>query len=311
VPPTAKIQREYSEDARLAQAMAEQIQAEDLVHQSEVELDAHLAETLLRQAEEQEQKIKESDCIECVMCLSEGLIMEHCCAMTACSHIFCVECFSGYIKSKVDAKEVDGTRMTCPICRVPVEFEDIRDTLLVTKNDTETWQKYQTAKTERVLEGLVQGGSAVRCPGGNCNFTFFRGGAHHFECPTCSESFCLSCDAMDGSVGPPHPGMNCEGRREQLETEAAERQRLEEWRTENSQADERYLELRNREIAEGISRPCPRCNYLSTRYTGCDHLDCANPTCRAKWCWKCGKANAAGTSYPCSAFCSNAARTWY
>ena len=66
--------------------------------------------------------------------------------------------------------------------------------------------------------------------------------------------------------------MTCFDRKEQLEKQAEERRKLEEWKVENAKADERFNELLQTEQKKGLTKPCPKCQTPITKNGGCSHM---------------------------------------
>lgn len=115
-----------------------------------------------------------------------------------------------------------------------------------------------------------------RCPAERCNYVFVHDhhSIHHFDCPLCRSSFCLNCVANGGNVGPAHIGQSCIERYEQLQKEEEERVKLEQWKLENAQADERFQTMMDHERSSGMTRQCPSCKRFITKNGGCDHMRC-------------------------------------
>ena len=137
---------------------------------------------------------------------------------------------------------------------------------------------------------IAQAGSSTRrCPAEQCNYTFCyetavgQNQGTQFTCPQCTASFCLACTANQGLVGPAHEGSSCAERIQLLQQQAKERQKMEDWRRENSQADVRFTELIQRESRQGITKPCPNCKQMITKNGGCDHMHCSK--CRKQFLW--------------------------
>ena len=197
----------------------------------------------------------------------------------SCSHRFCTECLLGLVRSKVTDKRTDRIVCPDPTCRSPLTHDDIR---LSTIGDRPIWLAWGESKSAALLEREVSSGSGGmrRCPAEHCNYTFaFEPGSsiegHKFSCPECSSRFCLGCFAMtklhqsrllpaeetaDGPgtwVGPPHEG-SCRDRKRQVEADAREKAKLDDWRKENSQADAKFTELLAAEARSGLTKPCPQ-----------------------------------------------------
>ena len=110
----------------------------------------------------------------------------------------------------------------------------------------------------------AEGEDAPRVP---CNMWGMRDdvGSRHAECLSCSHRFCGDC-----------------GRRDHQET-------CEEFAT--IAAAEGGDEAANEELmrqwrAQSHSKPCPGCNNLVERSTGCNHMTCR---CGQLFCYRCGE----------------------
>jgi|EP01046_Picozoa_sp_COSAG06_P047138 hypothetical protein len=221
----------------------------------------------------------------------------------SCSHRFCTECLLGLVRSKVTDKRIDQIVCPEPACRSPLTHDDVR---LTTIGDRPIWLAWAESKSATLLEHEVSSGSGGmrRCPAERCNYTFaFELGSsiegHKFSCPECSSRFCLGCYAMtklhqsrllpaedpSGLVGPAHEG-SCRERKRQLEADAREKAKLDDWRKQNSQADAKFTELLAAEARSGLTKPCPQCHEAVTKNLGCDHMSCR---CGKQWNWSSGR----------------------
>ena len=216
----------------------------------------------------------------CLICLSDTQIDAS--YQLDCSHRICATCLSGHITSRINSGEVDEERLTCPFprCTAQIALDTVRECC-----SADTFRKLTEFRLDRFVDAGTLTGSLRRCPGGSCDYAFEAdaGVRVPFSCPKCLNRFCLACAANAGSDGPGHPGRTCAERRAELDREADERRRHEEWRAANARGD---AELRGLASREGW-RACPRCLHLIERNGGCDHMTCSR--CRCSFCYVCGK----------------------
>jgi len=234
-------------------------------------------------------KRRRSRPFKCNICLEdvEGWIGY---SLEKCNHRFCTVCLAALVKSNTGATTTSGTTTNIPCpqvgCQETLTLPDIR---YIFQNDLPAWHAFSDSISMAMLENeIAKGGSTRRCPGELCNYTFCYETAvgqtegRKFTCPQCAASFCLTCKANRGLVGPAHEG-SCTERIQQLQQQAEERQKLEDWRRDNSQADARFTELIQRESRQGITKPCPKCKQMITKNGGCDHMKCSK--CRHDFSW--------------------------
>jgi ariadne-1 len=213
-----------------------------------------------------------------------------------CDHRLCSECFTSTIRTHVTEGNVAEAAICCVDCRRPFTAVAVEQTLRA-NGESDLADSFLALKTE---EGLTADTANFRrCPHTGCNhlFAWSTGDRKDYECPECSNAFCLECTAGgDGStaaVGPAHPGLSCRERREQLERDVAERGRFEEWRTLNSQADALFQQYVER---DQDTRACPGCSRVINRQSACDHMTCR--WCHAEFCIVCGRQPQCGVTCP-------------
>ncbi|CAJ1443081.1 unnamed protein product [Effrenium voratum] len=54
----------------------------------------------------------------------------------------------------------------------------------------------------------------------------------------------------------------------------------------------RQISKQLKEMANGVladSKQCPKCGVHTVKTSGCNHMTCAERTCKAHWCWVCGR----------------------
>ena len=229
----------------------------------------------------------------CGICLEDQIPARDGYTLSSCHHRFCTPCcLCELIKSMITAPgSAASSSIVCPQNKCTNHLS-LLDVQCILRGYPKLLQLYQheIANTSALeAEARDASSNTRRCPAANCNFLFEyipgtgAEGRRHFHCPECRSEFCLQCGANGGNVGPAHKGMTCAGRRESLEKEAAERQELEEWKKENSQADQRFRELLAKEKQSGKTMPCPKCNIPITKNGGCPHMYCTS--CKTHFNW--------------------------
>jgi len=226
---------------------------------------------------------------KCNICLEDNLDGWKGFSLGKCNHRFCTVCLAGLVKSNTGATTSGTTtNIPCPQveCKETLFLSDIQ---YIFQNDPTAWHTFSESISMTMLENeIAQGGSTRRCPAELCNYTFCyetavgQNEGTKFTCPQCIASFCLACKANQGLVGPAHEG-SCAERMQQLQQQAEERQKLEDWKRDNSQADARFTELIQRESRQGITKPCPNCKQMITKNGGCDHMNCCK--CKHNFHW--------------------------
>lgn len=199
----------------------------------------------------------------------------------ACSDHFCNECAYLHVKTKVLENQVGEDRLCCPLCPRPLSAQEVERALRHGDDGRELVELFQEKRLEAAL-----GTGFRKCPSSKCNYHFqwSPGDYSNFKCPACEESFCLQCSAVGPNrpPGPGHEGMSCYQRRQQLEQDEAEREKLQAWLQAQSRDDEEFLKYLQQ--AED-TRPCPGCGHMIEKDEGCQHMTCK---CGHEFCWDCG-----------------------
>ncbi|GLD97515.1 hypothetical protein PINS_up006205 [Pythium insidiosum] len=177
--------------------------------------------------------------------------------LEGCGHIFCRECFTGYITSKVRDAHVYPTCFHTKIndgreeaCSAAVTENDIR--ALVSPED---WIKYETFKFSKENE------NARQCP--FCGHLQVCASAQvdpKCLCHHCNRVFCF---------------FHANAHSERIKCATYERRIA-------------RAEKRTKRILNKHTKPCPNCGARIEKNGGCNHMHCA--ACRTDFCWLCGKA---------------------
>ena len=198
--------------------------------------------------------------ITCPVCFCESEPNESA-TLVGCSHSFCVECLSQYVRGKVEAGEVLSEQLSCPCvepkrCGVPLVPQDV-SRCLATPAERE---RYERLALNRCIEAEDD---MQTCPTAGCPFAFaWEKDNRKFECPLCHKSFCLVCRCE-----PWHRGMRCE----QFQAE----------RGDPEASDAAFASFaKNQKL-----RQCPKCKFFVEKSSGCDAMHCR---CGLVFCYKCG-----------------------
>ena len=197
--------------------------------------DAEMARRMMEE-EQAEQRAREAGyAFTCTICLDDKPVQG---SFTGdCNHRVCSDCFLAHVENAVNTTDVAEASLCCsdPSCRLPFTAVAIEQTLRA-NGHAPLANRFIDLRTEQGLS--ADPANFRRCPHNGCNhlFAWSTGDLKHYECPVCTHAFCLECTASGSTpaVGPAHPGMSCIERQQQLERDAEERRRFEEWQELNS-----------------------------------------------------------------------------
>ncbi|KAI5792557.1 hypothetical protein DFH27DRAFT_569450 [Peziza echinospora] len=202
-------------------------------------------------AEEQLPAMEEGTCPVCTEPAETPFVR------TACGHVYCEGCFSGYVKSALDSR------------KFPIQcFHNSRE-------NTQCNTPFPIALLQRALShadadqlfeasfaGHVQSlpGTYSYCPTPDCptvyTVTPLDDDQHITTCSQCLVGICTTCKA------PAHYGQSCHQHQQPTDLE----ERFTEWKA-----------------ASGV-KDCPRCGIGMQKTMGCNHMTCH---CGAHVCWTC------------------------
>jgi len=172
-------------------------------------------------------------------------------------HACCRECTSHWMKGLISNGQVHSLlcgRRGNVACNAAARSEEV---LMLT--DAETFGKYERFMTMREDDTVRD------CPkcGHLCKPELKAGGEIQAEmtCPVCSTEFCYYHSNA-------HAGRSCD----EYERQMAKQEK----------------EMRNAGVLSD-SKQCPRCGVHTVKISGCNHMTCAERTCKCEWCWVCGQ----------------------
>ncbi len=218
-----------------------------------------------------------------------------------CEHRFCQECLLNYFSSKTLENQIDTIK--CPNCDVCISQDIVLGTLRDCKR-RDIIEKYEEKASWNMITKCKQ---FIHCPNENCNnYTEWdpRIQGFAYSCASCKHDYCLRCQVnphCNNTFSMGHKGRTCKQQREQIEKDAKEKKKHEEWKALNASAEIRLKEY----IDQSGIKICPSCNYLIERNEGCDHMTCR--MCKTNFCYICGKYdknNPTGRG-DCGATCKN------
>ena len=203
-----------------------------------------------------------------------------------CEHRFCQSCLLGYFQSKTFDNQTENIK--CPNCHVCISQEIVLGTMRDCKR-----QDMEEQFVERASWNLITKCSTfIHCPNESCNnYTEWdpRMQGLAYSCQLCKHDYCLRCQVNPHSKNTysmGHKGRSCRQQRQQLEKDAVEKKKHDEWKVLNANAEIRLKQY----IEKGGAKQCPNCKALIERNEGCDHMTCRN--CKCNFCYICGQYNA-------------------
>lgn len=196
---------------------------------------------------------------KCEICLDDDLKPTEMLGMP-CGHEFCIECWEGYITSKI------GDGPNCILATCPqVGCDEVMTEEEVAKACPQLLEKYQTYQLRNFVE---LNGTSRWCPGPGCeriaalNSTsgmFNDSDGINVTCDSCATSFCIKCGEE------PHSPLTCK--------------MLESWK----EKCKNESETANWILAN--TKACPKCRTRIEKNQGCNHMTCQN--CKYEFCWIC------------------------
>ncbi|XP_056166712.1 E3 ubiquitin-protein ligase RSL1-like [Syzygium oleosum] len=161
-----------------------------------------------------------------------------------CSHVYCNECVTKYVTSKLGD---NVTHVGCPVsgCGGVLELEHCSSIL-----PPEVFDRWGKA----LCEALILEGERFYCPFRDCSALLMNDGGEavrESECPNCRRLFCAQCRV------PWHAGIECQ-----------QFQRLKEG--ERGREDIMLLKLAEKQLW----RRCPKCRFYVQKIDGCALVRC-------------------------------------
>jgi hypothetical protein len=197
-------------------------------------------------------------------------------------HEYCFSCLAGYVKSKLNSKELPNcparTEKNNNSCEYTISEQDL-DVILrheeEIEDDIKNWiSQLQELQVKRCLSKL----SYFSCPlcKFGCELTS-QDPEQRIPCPHCHISWCSTCKQKYHINSHCHEVLKL--KKEQVERRTSE-QSEKERRLANIQA-----EMLNVDFIFKNCTPCPKCGLVALERTDCSHITCAQ--CKFQWCWNC------------------------
>jgi len=236
-----------------------------------------LIPSLIEYNEQQKLLLFNESFFDCEVCFitKQGL---RCAKIASCDHVYCRECLSVYLKTKVTDGEV--TKMECPTCSTIIQPSLIRELLSV-----DDFSRYDKLLLQRTLEGMMD---ITYCPLPSCGCaTVQEPDSSMAQCPRCSFSFCVLCKHSWHGMGPckllPQDlkdlhevwGTLDEAEKITVGKQYGGRRKLE-------LAFEEYESLK---WVDKNSKQCPVCTAHIQKTDGCNKMTCTK--CMNNFCWLC------------------------
>ena len=191
---------------------------------------------------ESEVKLSSRPCQICFECVPVSEVVS-----APCSHLFCRDCMTGYVTSKVNDGHVLNVHCPYPNCSRVLSSSNFLNLL---PSDLHTKYERFRQNAEVALDP-----NARWCPTAGCDTVLKRGKgktSDRLKCNKCKRSLCFSCNEVW------HEGRTCE------------------------QAANGVMAAYRR---SHDVRQCPECNTTIERSEGCNHMTCTR--CRFQFCWLC------------------------
>jgi len=199
----------------------------------------------------------------CKICYEEYVHWDLLASLSNCSHIYCKECLSGYLHTRIISGGVLDLTCPCPGCEEDVNILDI-----YTICSQDTLDKYERF----IILATLRADPNVRwCPMPNCSAPI-KGpptdSTQWITCTSCALQVCFLC--ADERHDPAQCGKEAKeliGTRHSAIREAEE-----------------AFELWHKGKPTDV-KPCPKCKAYIEKNQGCNHMTCRS--CTHQYCWLC------------------------
>ena len=193
-------------------------------------------------------------------------------------HVICLECFSIYVKSRLNERQMVadtqlGYTLSCPVgCANSLIAQHKHILAVLTDNDE--YDRYQRFAAE---DCLIQAGG-VLCPQPRCGTGIMPDDPQErkIKCAQCQYVFCKLC--LQGF----HLG-DCEAIAQTTLPTSTLNLRPE--MITQARWHEQKLDSSSLLTIKVLTKPCPKCRTPTERDGGCMHMECTR--CQFQWCWIC------------------------
>lgn len=214
------------------------------------------------------------DCQVCFL-VKQG---SKCVQISDCNHVYCRECLSLFIKTKIG--DGDVTKIECPSCDSVIQPPLIKDLI-----STEDFDRFDKLLLQRTLEGMSD---IVYCPRLSCGCaTVKETDSNMAQCPRCSFCFCVLCRQTWHGIMPCKllPG-DLKILHETWENiDEAERNHLALMYGGRKKLEHAFQELESNKWVQHNAKGCPSCFAKIQKSEGCNKMTCTQ--CMKYFCWLC------------------------
>lgn len=201
-----------------------------------------------------------------------------CARISDCEHVYCRECLSSYLKTKIG--DGDVTKIECPTCSSAIQPPLIKE--LVSLDD---FNRFDKLLLQRTLEGMSD---ITYCPRPTCGCATVRESDSNMgQCPRCSFCFCVLCRQTWHGVAPCKllPGDLKDLHKTWESLDEAERKLLSSQYGGQKKLEVAFQEFESQQWVEVNAKRCPCCSSKIQKTEGCNKMTCTQ--CMRHFCWLC------------------------
>lgn len=192
--------------------------------------------------------------------------------MSGCEHLFCLECLTEFVTSKITEGKV--AQICCPeaSCMKPLNDLDIKNLNL----NQDLLDKYELFSVNNAIANMDDMGW---CPIKGCGaLANIEKSENSGRCQHCEFYFCLDCKNKF------HPFKRCDINRVDLMMQYKTSEEFEQIETDNKKACDALMNLFNKHCVKAC--PNSKCRARIQKVeSGCTHMQC--PICFNWFCWVC------------------------
>ncbi len=201
-----------------------------------------------------------------------------CAKITSCKHVYCQDCLSQYLKTKI--ADGDVSRIECPTCNALILPSLIKRLISI-----EDFNRFDKLLLQRTLEGMFD---ITYCPLPSCRCaTVKEADSNMSQCPRCSFCFCVLCRHTWHGVAPCK--LLTQDLKELIEVwdtlEEPEKKKLAEQYGGRKKLETAFQEFESVKWVYSNSKKCPSCSSNIQKTEGCNKMTCTQ--CQSHFCWLC------------------------
>ena len=181
----------------------------------------------------------------CAICIEEHPINGS--FILECNHRFCSESLSGYIRNKINDREVSEDKLVCPIpgCQAPIPHTTVAG-CTTDLGDRALFEKFERFAIDSFIDKAIVDGNFMRCPNSRCEVAFEwrpSGSSLPYTCPGCTNGYCLNCAVLEGGIGPIHEPYTCEQQIQRNKESLKEKEKFDDWKRLNENATQLFEDM--------------------------------------------------------------------